>query len=211
MSKLRLLVTLTMATTAIWSVAATASASSGSSTKCTGTLDSGKYRKLTVPAGATCDGSDARIRVRRGVSVAPGATFVLGTEDLASANTGKIRGGVEANEPASLQIHFAHVNGGLVVRGGSGYFSAIEDNTIRGGAKVKGYSGVWLGFIRNRVHGNVTLARNVMDDPDANEYVTNTIFGDLVCHRNSPAPQVGDSQGDANDVSGRKIGQCAGL
>ena len=33
---------------------------------CTGTLASGDYRKLVVPAGATCDGTDATIHVRGG-------------------------------------------------------------------------------------------------------------------------------------------------
>ncbi len=211
MGRIRLLVALTVAVTAMMLVPATATASAVSKTACTGTLDSGKYRKLTVPAGATCDGTAAKIRVRSGVRVARGATFILGSEDLKTENTGKIRGGIEANSPASLQVHFAHVNGGLRMRGGNGYFSTVEDNTIRGGARIKGYTGVWLGFIRNRVHGKVALANNVMDDPDANEYVTNVIFGDLVCHRNSPAPQVGDSQGQANRVTGRKVGQCAGL
>jgi len=210
MGKVRLLVTLTAAVTAMMAVTAS-TALAGSKTACTGTLDSGSYQRLTVPAGATCDGTAAKIRVRSGVRVARGATFILGSEDLETENTGKIRGGIEANSPASLQVHFAHVNGGLRMRGGNGYFSAIEDNTIRGGARVKGYTGVWLGFIRNRVHGTVVLADNVMEDPDANEYVTNVIFGDMICRRNSPAPQVGDSQGQANNVTGRKVGQCAGL
>ena len=50
---------------------------------------------------------------------------------------------------------------------------------------------------------------NVLADPDGNEYVTNTIHGSLVCSGNSPAPQVGDSQGESNVVTGRKAGQCA--
>jgi len=211
MGGLRLMVGLTAVVTAAWLSVAVSMAFAGSKTACRGTLDSGKYRKLIVPAGATCDGTAARVRVRGGVRVGRGATFILGSEDLKTENTGKIRGGIEAKAPASLQLHFAHVNGGLRLRGGNGYFSTVEDNTIRGGARIKGYAGVWLGFIRNRVHGTVALADNVMDDPDANEYVTNVIFGDLVCRRNSPAPQVGDSQGQANRVTGRKVGQCAGL
>jgi hypothetical protein len=41
--------------------------------------------------------------------------------------------------------------------------------------------------------------------------VTNKIGGDLVCHRNDPAPQVGDSGGSPNVVGGRKVDQCEGL
>jgi hypothetical protein len=174
---------------------------------CTGTLASGDYRKLVVPAGATCDGTDATIHVRGGVRVGEGATFILGSEE--GGDTGTIRGGVRANSPASLQLHFAHVSGGVRMRDGNGFFSTVEDNVIRGGARIIGYSGFWLGFIRNTVHGTVKLNDNHMDDPDANEFVTNTIKGSLVCHNNSPAPQVGDSEGQPNVVSGRKIDQCA--
>jgi hypothetical protein len=177
---------------------------------CTGTLASGKYHKLTVPAGAECDGTEANINVRGGVRVGQGATFILGSEEL-GADTGKIRGGIRAKAPASLQVHFAHINGGVRMHGGNGFFSTVEDNVIHGGATVEGYSGVWLGFIRNKVHGTVKLNNNDMDDPDANEYVTNTIWGSLVCHGNSPAPQVGDSEGSPNVVTGRKVDQCAGL
>ena len=74
---------------------------------------------------------------------------------------------------------------------------------------IDGYSGFWLGFIRNTVHGSVNLSNNTLADPDANEFVTNTIRGNLVCHNNMPAPHVGDSGGSPNDVSGRKVDQCA--
>ena len=178
--------------------------------RCTGTLASGTYHKLVVPAGAECDGTEAKIDVRGGVRVHEGGTFILGSEEL-GADTGKIRGGLRAKAPASLQVHFAHIKGGLRMRGGNGFFSTVEDNVIRGGATINGYSGFWLGFIRNKVRGTVKLSNNAMDDPDANEYVTNTIKGNLVCHNNSPAPHVGDSEGEPNVVSGRKVDQCAGL
>jgi hypothetical protein len=178
--------------------------------KCTGALESGTYKRLVVPAGATCDGTEAKINVRAGVRVHEGGTFILGSEEL-GADTGRIRGGLRAKAPASLQVHFAHIKGGLRMRGGNGFFSTVEDNVIRGGATINGYSGFWLGFIRNKVRGTVRLSNNVMDDPDANEYVTNTIKGNLICRNNSPAPQVGDSQGQPNVVSGRKVGQCASL
>jgi hypothetical protein len=176
-------------------------------TTCTGTLASGEYHKLVVPAGATCDGTDAVIDVRGGVTVGEGAAFVLGFDG--GSDTGTIRGGIDANQPATLQVHFADIRGGVSMHGGNGFFSTVEDNDIRGGATIDGYSGFWLGFIRNSVRGTVTLSNNHMDDPDANEYVTTTIRGNLVCHNNSPAPQVGDSEGQPNVVTGRKLGQCA--
>jgi hypothetical protein len=153
----------------------------------------------------------ANIRVSDGVRVKPGATLVLGHEN--GPNTGIIRGGVHANAPKSLQLHFARVYDGVRMYhgGGSGQFSTIEDNVIRGGVTQTGYRGFWLGFIRNRVIGTVRLTDNVMGDPDANEYVTNRIRGNLICHGDSPAPQVGDSEGQPNIVTGSKVGQCRGV
>jgi hypothetical protein len=57
----------------------------------------------------------------------------------------------------------------------------------------------------------VRLNDNVLEDPDANEYVTNTIHGTLRCEGNSPKPQIGDSGGSPNQVTGPKTGQCEGL
>ena len=209
MRKIGLLIVGALSATALAAGVSTALAGHARST-CNGTLASGKYHKLVVPAGAICDGTEANINVRGGVRVHEGGTFILGSEEL-GADTGKIRGGIRATGAASLQVHFADIKGGVRMRGGNGFFSTVEDSVIRGGATINGYSGFWLGFIRNKVRGTVTLSNNVMDDPDANEYVTNTIKGSLVCHNNSPAPQVGDSEGEPNVVSGRKVDQCAGL
>jgi hypothetical protein len=212
MRRIGLLIVGALGTAALAAGVSTALAGHSSST-CTGTLSSGTYHKLVVPAGAVCDGTEAKINVRGGVRVHEGGTFILGADpnEGGGADTGKIRGGIRAKAPASLQVHFAHIKGGLRMRGGNGFFSTVEDNVIRGRATINGYSGFWLGFIRNHVRGTVKLSNNVMEDPDANEYVTNTIKGNLVCHNNSPAPHVGDSQGLPNVVSGRKVDQCAGL
>src|SRR5205823_13663665 len=121
--------------------------------------------------------------------------------------------------PASLQIHFTTINGGITSRGGAGPFgdpfdvtwTTIEDSHINGGVTITGYNGFWMGFIRNHVNGTVTLNNNVPLDSDANEYVTNVIHGSLRCAGNSPAPQIGDSEGSPNQVTGAKTGQCANL
>jgi hypothetical protein len=206
MRRPRLMIVGALTTTALAVGLSTALAKDGVTT-CTGTLASGEYDKLVVPANATCDGTDANIDVRGGVRVGQGATFILGGDE--STGGGTIRGGVRADAPASLQLHSAHVYGGLRMVGGNGFFSAVEDNDFHGGATIDGYSGFWLGFIGNTVHGSVRLNNNQMDDPDANEFVSNVIHGNLVCHNNSPAPQVGDSEGLPNVVSGQKVDQCA--
>ena len=198
--------------TLLGGVAPSVAAASGS-TRCTDTLAPGSYGRVVVPANAVCL-SEGPVRISGGLWIRSGATFVLGSEE--SSHTGTIDNGVHATDPASVQIHFATINGGLDIQGGSGAFggpfditwNAIEDNVIHGGVTIAGYDGFWFGFIRNHVSGTVTLRNNVLQDPDGNEYVTNTIHGSLMCSGNDPAPQVGDSQGSPNDVTGRKVGQC---
>jgi len=184
------------------------------STICTDVLAPGTYHKVVVPEDAVCT-SDGPVTIRGGLFVEPGATFVLGSEEN-PVDTGTISGGVHATDPMNLQIHFTTINGGIVSHGGSGPFggpfdvtwNAIEDNVINGSVTIDGYDGFWFGFIRNDAHGSVNLNDNVLEDPDGNEYVTNTIHGNLNCTGNSPAPQIGDSEGEPNVVTGRKTGQC---
>ncbi len=190
-------------------------AAGAASTECTDVLSPGTYRAVIVPEGAVCM-SEGPVRIQAGLWIRPGATFVLGSEE-SGWTTGTIGGGVHATDPASVQIHFATINGGIDIHGGSGPFgppfdvtwNAIEDNVIHGSVTIAGYDGFWMGFIRNRVDGAVTMRNNVLVDPDGNEYVTNTIHGSLTCTGNSPAPQVGDSEGLPNVVTGRKAGQCS--
>ena len=186
-------------------------------TSCTGLLAPGTYGKVVVPEDAACF-SEGFVTIRGGLQIQSGATFVLGSEEN-PVPTGTIFGGVVAKDAASVQIHFTTINGGVFVTGGSGPFggpfgitwNAIEDNRINGGATVEGYDGFWFGFIRNTVSGSVDLNDNVEPDPDGNEFVTNVIHGSLNCDANSPAPQIGDSGGSPNEVTGAKTGQCAAL
>jgi hypothetical protein len=186
-------------------------------TICTNVLAPGTYQKVIVPEDAVCI-SEGPVMIRGGLFVEPGATFVLGSEEN-PVDTGTISGGVHATDPMNLQIHFTTINGGIESDGGSGPFggpfdvtwNTIEDSVINGSVTIDGYDGFWFGFIRNESHGSVNLNDNVLEDPDANEYVTNTIHGNLNCTGNSPAPQIGDSMGELNIVTGRKTGQCVVL
>jgi len=193
----------------------TAGAASNATT-CDGTLAPGTYHKVVVPENATCT-SDGPVTIRGGLFVDPGATLVLGSEDNA-VPTATISGGVHATDPMNLEIHFSTINGGVESHGGSGpfgpfgpNFTTIEDSSIHGSVTMDGYDGFWMGFIRNTVHGSVNLNDNVLQDPDGNEYVTNVIHGSLNCSGDVPAPQVGDSEGSPNQVSGRKTGQCTNV
>jgi hypothetical protein len=192
-------------------------AAAANTTSCTGFLAPGTYHRVVVPAGESCF-SDGGVTIRGGLYVQPGATFVLGNEE-APGDNGTITGGVHATNPANLQIHFMTIKGGIDSQGGSGpeggpfgiTWNAIEDNHISGAVNISGYNGLWFGFIRNHVNGSVRLNNNVEPDPDGNEFVTNTIHGSLSCFGNSPAPQIGDSEGQPNVVTGAKKGQCAVL
>jgi len=195
---------------------ASAGASSNTTT-CTGELAAGTYGRVVVPEGAVCL-SEGPVTIRGGLYIGAGATFVLGGEE-STAKSGSITGGVHATNPASVQIHFAAIDGGVDIHGGSGpfggpfelTFNAIEDNQINGSVTVERYDGFWFGFIRNHVNGTVRMNNNVLTDEDANEYVTNTIHGSLQCAGNSPKPQTGDSEGSPNKVTGAETGQCEGL
>ena len=140
MRKLGLALLVALFTTALTAGLPTAGAKPKLGSTCTGTLASGSYKKLVVPAGTTCDGTLAEIDVRGGVRVGEGATFILGMDG--GGDTDKIRGGVRASAPAQLQLHFADVTGGVKMKGGGGLgqFSTVEDNVIHGGARIDGAS-----------------------------------------------------------------------
>jgi hypothetical protein len=213
----RLLTLFGLSTVVIALVATALPAEAAGTTQCTSTLAPGTYQRVVVPVGAVCL-SEGPVTIRDGLWIRPGATFVLGSEE-SGWTTGTINDGVHAWDAASVQIHFATINGGIHVHGGSGpsggpflvTWNAIEDNVIHGGVTVTGYDGFWFGFIRNHVSGTVRLSDNVLADPDGNEYVTNVIHGSLMCWGNSPAPQVGDSEGLPNVVTGTKTGQCTSV
>ena len=200
------------------------SSSAAAATACTDTLTPGTYGTVTVPAGARCIISEGPVTIRGGLFVGAGAIFIFGDEELPNVNA-TINGGVVAVDANSVQIHFSTINGGVILDGGSGPFpgpfdfgggfaptwNTLEDNQINGAVKINGYNGFWQGFIRNQVNGSVTFTNNNVLDPDGNEFVTNSIHGNLNCSGNSPAPQVGDSEGAPNVVSGNETGQCAGI
>lgn len=208
-----------LAAAALAALAVTAASSSAASaTTCTNTLAPGTYGAVTVPAGAVCIISEGPLTIRGGLTVGEGATFVFSSEETPDV-TGTISGGVRSSNAASVQIHFATINGSVDLEGGAGPFggpfevtwNTLEDNRINGSVTVAGYDGFWQGFIRNQVNGSVTFDDNTVADPDGNEFVTNGIHGSLGCSGNSPAPQVGDSEGEDNVVTGATTGQCAGF
>jgi len=141
------------------------------------------------------------------------------------SNNVSIGGNVIGSGALAVIIHDVSVDGNIVLSGGGGgvncdpqdilqgspAYSDVEDSTIGGNVVMTGIHSCWLGFIRNDISGNAIFIGNVLADPDANEFVTNTIDRNLICVGNDPAPQFGDSGGDPDVVGGHAIGQCADL
>jgi len=145
-------------------------------------------------------------------SIGPG----LPCEEKTTSDT--VGRNIVADQPLTMYLDGDTIHGNVIsIGGGPGVTSSpyvnfpIKENVINGNLFIAGWQGTWFGVLRNTVQGNVIVANNAMADPDATEIVTNTIFGNLICLRNSPAPQFGDSGGMPNTVYGHKIGQCTAV
>lgn len=190
---------------------------------------------LVVAAGASLNdhagSAPTTVHVGGNVVVGKGGIVGLGTYDPAAPHDTVVDGNVIANQPLSLYISFATIHGNLISNGGGGGVTGefrnypTKDNTIDGNAVIQGWTGGWIGFIRNHVGGNVIFSKNksVINglvkppvpgqvDSDSSEVMTNVIGRNLVCQGNTPKAQVNpDDGGQPNTVGGHKIGQCAGL
>lgn len=162
--------------------------------------------------------------------VEPGAEALLGCSPAIGCDfttNDVVHGNVRVERPLAAIFHSDTIYGHVLFKGGGGgvtcnnqlpgappmtpIYSDFEDNVISGEVKVTGLESCWFGFIRNTVSRSVILNNITLADEDGNEFVSNTIAGNLVCHGDSPAPQFGDSGGTPNTVGGQKLGQCAGL
>lgn len=178
---------------------------------------------LTVAPGAVLNdhaGSPAFVHVTGNVIVGQGGVGGLGTYAPSPAHdSAVVDGNVIGNGAATLYLGGMTVHGNLIVKGGgdAGRNLPIKDDTIDGNVIIQGWTGLWFGVIRDNVGGNVIVNDNTAADPttlpgvDSSEIVTNTIGGNLICSGNTPAPQVGDSEGATNTVGKHKLGQCADL
>jgi hypothetical protein len=98
---------------------------------------------------------------------------------------------------------------------GSPVYSTFEDTSIGGNLGVSNLGSCWLGLIRDRVGGNMTVTGDQLADPDAIEINDNTISGNLACQGNSMAWDSSDITDDLyprayepNTVRGVRSGQC---
>lgn len=178
---------------------------------------------LTVAPGAVLNdhaAAPATVHVTGNVIVGQGGVVGLGSYAPAPAHdSAQVDGNVIGNGAATLYLGGMTIRGNLIVNGGgdAGRNLPIKDDTIGGNLIIQGWTGLWFGVIRDDIGGNAIVNDNSAADTttlpgsDSSEIVTNTIQGNLICNGNTPAPQVGDSEGATNTVGGHALGQCAGL
>ena len=190
---------------------------------------------LVVAPGAVLNDHSASplttVHVGGNVLVGKGGIVGLGTYNPAAPHDSVVDGNVIANQPLSLYISFTTIHGNLISHGGGGGVAGefrnypTKDNTIDGNVVIQGWTGGWIGLIRNHVGGNVIFSKNtsvingLVDPPvpgqvdsDSSEVMTNVIGRNLICQGNTPKAQVNpDDGGQPNTVGGHKICECAGL
>ena len=205
---------------------------------CTGGAITGTHGSITVTGVCTFSGAtvtiNGNLRVAKGailndhaasttivtitgnVSVDKGAVLGLGFGPQ-EATPAFVGGNIVASDPLTLYLGHVTVGGNVVSNGGGAADRnfPIKDNTIRGNLILQGWSGLWMGAIRNDVGGNVVVSRNTALDTstvpgsDSTEVQTNVIGGNLVCHGNTPTAQVNAFDGgQPNVVGGNSVGEC---
>ncbi len=136
-----------------------------------------------------------------------------------------VGGSILATGALGILVHNSTIGGDIIETGGGGgvnctpsgvfatfmspVYSDYEDISVGGNLSVTGLGTCWTGALRDKVGGSITYSNNVMADPDANEVLTNTVAGNVICQGNSPANQFGDSAGSTNVVTGFAVGQCS--
>jgi hypothetical protein len=177
--------------------------------------------KLTIANGGILNdhaSGQGTVHVTGNVQVGEGGVLGLGDYNPFGGHVSAVvDGNVSANKPATLYLGDMTVHGNLVSNGGSGPGRnfPVKDNTIGGNLIVQGWTGQWIGFIRNQVGGNANFSKNTAMDPsvvpgsDSSEVQTNVIGGNLICHGNTPTAQVNQFDGgEPNEIGGNAVGEC---
>ncbi len=141
----------------------------------------------------------------------------LSTKDL-------IDGNLTATDPLGVVLHNVTVRGNVTERGGgaglgcapAGIFtkyqgfpeySDYEETTIGGNFAVTGLATCWFGVHRDSVGGNVTDSDNT-SGKDSMELDTSVVLGNQSCANDSPAIELGDGNGQPDQVGGNATGEC---
>ncbi len=180
---------------------------------------------------------NSHLNIRGNMVVHKGGTLVLGCEPkhfpcaddpnkkhptLSSRST--IRGSLIAWDALGIVVHNSWIGHDVRQLGGGGgltckphgsfahvhspVYSDYEDNWIGGSLWLKYLHTCYIGVIRNWVGVSATVSKNRAGDPDAMEVVTNVVHKDLICYRNMPKVQFGDSRGMPNRVGLHAFFEC---
>jgi hypothetical protein len=176
---------------------------------------------LTIANGGVLNdhaSGQATVHISGNVLVGKGAVLGLGDYDEELPHDSAIvDGSILANQPMTLYLGGMTVHGHVVSIGGygPGRNFPTKDDTIDGNLIIHGWSGMWMGVIRDTVGGNVIVSKNTALDPsvvpgsDSTEVMTNVIAGNLICFGNTPTAQVNMFDGgQPNIVGGKSLGEC---
>lgn len=194
------------------------------------------YGNLELAPKACLDAfSVSNVIVLGNIEVRPGAILALGCspgavgpeEGPCKTETTRdlVTGEIFALDPLTMYLTADTVGGNVTsIGGGPGptldpYINfPTKENTIGGNLTILGWSGAWMGVLRNTIYGNAQIDFNTgvtispeTGQPDSSEIVSNKITGNLTCLGNSPAAQFGDSKGSRNIVHGLILGQCTAV
>ena len=187
---------------------------------------------VKVASGAVLDAQSApsTITVKGDVTAARGSLLGLGclpnpvghttghpcTVEPTGSSDITVKGSVTAIDADTVLLNGITVKGNVTLIGGGEDVNpwSIKTNTIHGNLLVTGVTPNWIGFILNKVGGNMILIHITITDPgDPSPTIfvaSNTVGRNLVCYGLAPAVS-GGFPGEVNVVGGRALGQCANL
>jgi hypothetical protein len=164
------------------------------------------------------------------VHVGTDGAFVLGVESPYTPTFASIGGPVTATGASSVQIHNTVIGGPVRLIGGGAdnpivqafthttpfnNFNDLEDNVIGGGVTETGYHGIWSGVLRDVINGPFTFTNNSEAVTDEYDIGSDFIAGPATCANNTPAPNMGHSEGSPSivegPVRGNQAATCTGV
>jgi hypothetical protein len=176
---------------------------------------------------------NTRMSVAGNIVVHKGGTLILGcnpqhfpcSDGKRLSSHDRVGGSIIGLAALGIVVHGAWIGHSVAQSGGGGgltckpqgifkykhspAYSDYEDNWVGGGIFVKHLRTCWMGVLRNWTGDSVHIVGNRAKDPDAMEIVTNVVHGNLVCFKNNPKVQFGDSHGHPNRVGRRATLECS--
>lgn len=200
------------------------------------------------PGGTLLALAPQTMTINGNISVGSGATLALGTPGPTNTPShDTVNGAITATDAKAMYLFGDTVTGDVSFVGGGwgntctdpnadsstdpiGHDLMLKDSTVGGSLTLSGWSGCWMGVLRNTIGGDALITGNyanpaninnpgtaneVKQGLDSTEIVANRITGNLTCSNNTPQAQFGDALSDPanglNFVSGTVTGECVSL